>query len=373
MKKKAKSSRSVNSRKKGRIVGRFVHSEKMSAGSVPGTLMHTGERKTEEVITRFIDYDETDLREGRFTEVKECLPFSTSSSVTWIDVIGLHDVKQVGEIGEVFKLHPLMLEDIVSPGQRPKIEVYDGSIFIVLKMLRYLEEEKTIDIDQVSLVIGKNFVITFQEKPWDVLESLRDRLRHSKGRIRSRGADYLAYAIIDAIVDGYFAVLEEIGNEIEVVEDLVVKVVSPSIMQEIHGLKREVLVLRRSVWPLREVLGAFYRDESDLIEDQTRMYLRDVYDHSIQVIDTIETFRDLLSGTMDLYLSSISNRMNEVMKVLTIIATIFIPLTFVAGLYGMNFKHMPELQFPWAYPAVLLLMASVGGGMILYFRKKRWI
>ncbi|MFA4917091.1 MAG: magnesium/cobalt transporter CorA [Syntrophales bacterium] len=355
------------------IIGRVVRRVRKSAGTAPGTMVHTGERKTEQIVTRYLDYDEHALHEGEFATIEESFPFATTPTVTWIDVSGLHDASHIEQLGKVFKLHPLILEDIVSTGQRPKLEEYEGNIFFVLKVLAFDSATKTIEIDQMSLVVGRNYVLSFQEKPWDVLESIRNRIRQAKGKIRRKGPDYLAYAIIDAVVDGYFKILEEIGDEIEELEELVLSEATTSVMHRIHTLKREVLVLRKTVWPLREVLGSLCRNETTLIEDQTCVYLRDVYDHSVQVIDTVETFRDLLSGTMDLYISSVSNRMNEIMKVLTVIATIFIPLTFFAGLYGMNFEYMPELKIPWAYPALLLFMATVVGGMLWYFRRKHWL
>ncbi|MDH3327800.1 MAG: magnesium/cobalt transporter CorA [Desulfobulbaceae bacterium] len=354
------------------IFGRVVSREKKSAGTPPGTVVHTGERKTEQVVMRYFDYDEKTLHEGELATVEDSFQFLTTPTVTWIDVVGLHDVSHIEQIGKAFELHPLMIEDIASPRQRPKIEEYEDSLFVVLKMLAFDTDTKTIEIDQMSLVVGKNYILSFQEKPWDVLEPIRNRIRQARSRIRSKGPDYLAYTIIDAVVDGYFKILEEVGDEIEILEELVLSDVTALVMHRIHKLKREILVLRKAVWPLREVLGSLYRNETTQIEDQTRVYLRDVYDHSVQIIDTIETFRDLLTGTMDLYISSVNNRMNEVMKVLTVIATIFIPLSFFVGVYGMNFEYMPELKIHWAYPALMLFMTMVAGGMLWLFRHKHW-
>ncbi|MEZ5278226.1 MAG: magnesium/cobalt transporter CorA [Opitutaceae bacterium] len=355
------------------IMGRVVNRVRKKAGTAPGTLMHTGERKTEKVITRYLDYDENELNEGEIASAEDCFPFARTPSITWIDIAGLHDMAQIEAIGKALELHPLMLEDIVSPTERPKLEDYDASLFIVLKILSFDRTSKRVEIDQMSLVVGKTYVLSFQEKPWDVLDPIRTRIRLAKGRIRHKGSDYLAYAIIDAVVDGYFKILEEIGDEIEELEELVVTDPSAEVMHRIHAMKREVLVLRKAVWPLREVLGSLYRNESELIESQTQVFLRDVYDHAVQIIDIIETFRDLLSGTNDLYISTVSNRMNEVMKVLTIIATIFIPLSFFAAVYGMNFDYMPELKVRWAYPAFLVAMGLITLGMLWYFRRKRWL
>jgi magnesium transporter len=355
------------------IIGRVVSRVMKKAGTAPGTLIHTGERKTEKVITRYVDYDEHDLNEGEIESAADCFPFAKKPSVTWIDIAGLHEMSRIEEFGKALELHPLMLEDILSPAERPKLEEYEDTLFVVLKILSFDRVTKHVDIDQMSLVLGKNYVLSFQEKPWDVLDPIRIRIRQGRGRIRHKGPDYLAYAIIDAVVDGYFKVLEEIGDEIEDLEELVVADPNLEVMHSIHALKREVLVLRKAIWPLREILGSLYRNDTNLIEEQTRIFLRDVYDHAVQIIDIIETFRDLLSGTTDLYISTVNNRMNEVMKVLTVIATIFIPLSFFAGIYGMNFKYMPELSVPWAYPAFLIAMGVITLGMLWYFRRKRWI
>jgi len=270
-------------------------------------------------------------------------------------------------------LHPLILEDIVNTEQRPKMEDFEQYIFVVLKMLQYNEKEDEIIAEQVSLILGSNFVISFQETEGDIFDPIRDRIRNSKGRIRKMGADYLAYALLDAVVDNYFTILEKIGEKIETVEEELVANPIPETLQIIHTMKREMIFLRKSVWPLREVVGGLQRAESALIQESTGIYLRDVYDHTIQVIDTIETFRDMISGMLDIYMSSVSNKMNEVMKVLTIFAAIFIPLTFIAGIYGMNFQYMPELEWQLGYFAVLLIMLLVAVSLLVYFRKKKWL
>lgn len=246
-------------------------------------------------------------------------------------------------------------------------------MFIVLKMLSYSDTTQTVEAEQVSLVLGSNFVISFQERIGDVFDQIRDRIRNAKGRIRKMGPDYLCYALIDAVVDSYFAILERVGENIESMEEELVSAPTESTLQQIHSLKREMISLRKSIWPLRELIAGLEKSESSLIKETTDIYLRDVYDHTIQIIDTVESFRDMVSGMLDIYLSSISNKMNAIMKVLTIIATIFIPLTFVAGIYGMNFEHMPELKWRWAYGAVWLVMIAVAGIMLIYFRKKKWL
>jgi magnesium transporter len=283
-------------------------------------------------------------------------------------------VEVLEELNTCFRLHPLVLEDILNTDQRPKMEDYGDYLYIVLKtlfMAGNLGDE--VESEQVSLILGRNFVLSFQEKENPLFEPIRERLRSGKGRLRKMGPDYLVHAVLDAIIDHYFVVLEKLGEKIEFLEEEVVIQPTPSTLQAAHQLKREMIFLRKAVWPLREVIDSLERGESYLIKESTVIYLRDIYDHTIQVIDNIETFRDMLSGMMDIYLSSISNRMNEIMKVLTLIATIFIPLTFIVGSYGMNFKYMPELSWPWGYPLVMALMLVVAIFMLIYFRRKKWI
>ena len=343
------------------------------AGLPPGTLVHIGERKIEQIRITLIDYNEQNVQERVVEKVEECFSFKDIPTVTWINIDGLHSIDTIEKIGKHFELHPLILEDILNTGQRPKCEDYEKCLFTVLKMLRYDNESNSIHSEQVSLVLGQNFVISFQEDVGDVFEQIRDRIRNAKGRIRKMSADYLAYALIDAIVDNYFLILEKMGEQIESMEEELIAEPSDKTVRMIHSLKRELIFLRKSVWPLRELISSLEKTESSLITDTTQPYLRDVYDHTIQVIDTVESFRDMVSGMLDVYLSSISNRMNAVMKVLTIIATIFIPLTFIAGVYGMNFKYMPELEWKWAYPAVWLIMTIVVIVMLIYFKRKKWL
>ena len=351
--------------------GRIKRSKK--AGLPPGTLVHIGKKKTEKVKITVIDYDEKNFWEKDVKTVEECFPFKDKPTVTWINIDGIHDVEIIEKIGKHFGVHPLLLEDIMNSEQRPKMEDFEEYIFIVLKMLRYDEKQGEIKSEQVSLILGSNFIVSFQEMEGDVFNLVRERIRNEKGRIRKMKADYLAYTLIDAVIDNYFIILEKTGEKIEDMEDELVTNPTPGTLQTIHNLKREMIFLRKSVWPLREVINGMQKAESPLIKESTGIYLRDVYDHTIQVIDTIETFRDMISGMLDIYLSSISNKMNEVMKVLTIIATIFIPLTFVAGLYGMNFKYMPELEWHFGYFAILLLMIIIGISMVFYFRRKKWL
>jgi magnesium transporter len=342
-------------------------------GLPPGSLVHIGDRKVEKAKITLIDYDEAQLQEKELETVDECFPFKDKPTVTWINIDGIHQVEIIEKIGRHFNIHPLILEDILNTGQRPKMEDFEDYIFVVVKMIYYDEKDNEIKAEQLSLLIGPNFVISLQEKEGDVFDPVRDRIRKAKGRIRKMKADYLAYALLDTIVDHYFVVLEKLGEKIEDMEEELVTNPTPETLQTIHTLKRDLISLRKSIWPLREVVNNMERGESSLINESTGIYLRDVYDHTIQVIDTIETFRDMVSGMLDIYLSSISNKMNEVMKVLTIIATIFIPLTFIAGLYGMNFKYIPELEWHWGYPVLLFVMAGIGFLMLVYFRRKRWL
>jgi len=347
------------------------HSKK--AGLPPGTLVHIGEKRAEKIRITLIDYDERNFQERPVETIEKCFPFKETPTVTWINIDGLHDIETIEKAGQHFGLHPLILEDILNTGQRPKFEDYEKYLFIVLKMLRYNDDDNTIQSEQISLVLGQNFVLSFQEVVGDVFDQIRERIRNAKGRIRKMGPDYLAYALIDAVVDNYFAILERVGETIEAVEEEVVTNPNEKTLQQIHALKREMISLRKSVWPLREMISGLERSESSIIKETTDIYLRDVYDHTIQIIDSIESFRDMVSGLLDIYLSSISNRMNAVMKVLTIIATIFIPLTFVAGIYGMNFKYMPELEWKWGYLYLWTIVVIVGICMLIYFRRKKWL
>ena len=350
---------------------RKQHSQK--AGLPPGTLVHIGEKKTDSPRITLIDYDQQTFQETTLGKIEDCFKFKDSSTVTWINIDGLGDLELMTKLGERFGLHPLVLEDILNTNQRPKFEDFDDYIFVVLKMLTYDKTNESIVSEQVSVILGKNFVISFQESVGDVFEHVRERIRNGKGRIRKAGADYLAYSLLDAVVDGYFLIMENLGEKVELIQEQVVTNPTQKTLQKIHELKGEMISLRKSVWPLREVANNLPRSESDLIAPATSAYLRDVYDHTIQVIDNIETFREMASGMLDIYLSSISNKMNAVMKVLTIIATLFIPLTFVAGVYGMNFKHMPELEWRWGYAGVWAVMVAIAIVMLLYFRRKKWI
>lgn len=343
-------------------------------GLSPGTLIYMGEKKEQPVQITVIDYLGDDYNEREVDSVKDILPYKDSQSNSWININGLHNVDLIDNIGKNFDVHPLVLEDILHTTQRPKLEEFDNYIFIVLRMFFYNDETKELKNEQVSLILGKNYLLTFQEDLGDVFDPVRERLRKGGVRMRKGGPDYLAYALIDAVVDSYFHILELLGEDIEEIEERLVQDAEREELRVIHRLRRELIMLRKSVWPLREVLSAIQRSEIGLIREQTGVYLRDVYDHTIQVIDTIESYRDMVVSMLDTYLSSISNKMNEVMKVLTIIATIFIPLTFLAGVYGMNFKHFPELQKEWMYPWGFWIFITVAALLMLwYFRRKKWL
>jgi len=359
-------------------MGRHFKRISKKSGLHPGSVVYVGDPRTEPVTIDIMDYDDTNLREIRVKSVEECFPFRESSTITWINVNGIHDVSIIEKLGTHFGLHPLVMEDIANTGQRPKLEDSDKYTFLVVKMLYNGTAGDRLKSEQVSIVFGQNFVITFQEREGDVFSSVRDRIRRTVPRVRFLGSDYLAYALIDAVVDHYFVVLEEIGERLEALEDQLVTQPEPENLSIIHDLKRELVFMRRGVWPLREVIGGFDRLDTGAIHDFTRPYLRDLYEHTIQVIDTVETFRDMTSGLLDIYLSSISNRMNEVMKVLTIIATIFIPLGFLAGVYGMNFNtdspfNLPELNLQYGYPLFWVAVLIVAGGLVWFFRRKRWL
>ena len=350
---------------------KLVQKRSRKTGLPPGTLVHIGEQKTDKVTITVFNYAGTRYDERQAVSLDALAP-PTDESITWVDVGGVHKMEVLESFGKQFQLHPLLLEDIANTDQRPKLDDYETYLFVVMKMLTVTGRQDII-VEQVSLVLGKNFVLSFQENGTDVFQPVRERLRGGKGRLRQSGSDYLLYALVDSIVDQYFAVLEVLGEKIEALQDLVVSDPKPETLRQVHALKRQLLFLRRAVWPLREVTNNLSRSECPLLQESTKIFFRDVYDHVVQIVDTIETLREMVSASLDIYLSSISYRLNAVMKVLTIITTIFMPLSFIVGIYGMNFEHMPELQWKWGYPAVLGVMAVVGGGMLLAFRKKGWL
>ena len=350
----------------------FLKKSSKKAGLPPGTVVFVGEKKVEETGITIIDYDENQYDEKEIKNIEECFHYKDTPSVSWINIDGVHQVDIIEKLGDHFVLHPLLQEDVVNTQQRPKLDEFEDHLFVVLKMFHFRDEGAELQAEQVSLIVGSHFVISLQERKGDVFDQVRERLRKGKGRIRKRGADYLTYALIDAVVDSYFSILETLGEHIESLQEELVSEPKQEDLQIIQHLKRDMLFFRKSVWPLREVIGGLTKGDISLISEDLLVFFRDVHDHSIQVIDTIETFRDMLSAMLDIYLSSVGNRMNEVMKVLTIIATIFIPMTFLAGIYGMNFKHMPELEWRYAYLFFWIVVAVVLISMVAWFKKKKW-
>ncbi|HSH70841.1 MAG TPA: magnesium/cobalt transporter CorA [Deferrisomatales bacterium] len=341
-------------------------------GLPPGTLVHVGERHCAEVALTLVAYGPEGVGEIALGGPEDLAGHLGTERLLWLDVIGLHDVETVGEVGEVLGLHPLVMSDMVNTHQRPKAEIHEDYVFAVVKMVRWIGGDQGLDTEQVSLLLGRNWVATFQERPGDVFDAVRARMREGKGRIRKSGSDYLFYALLDVIVDHYFLAVEALSEQTEALEDEVLEAPTRDTLARIHGLRQEALALRRAAWPLRELVQVVLREESELVNASTAPYLRDLYDHVVQVIDIVETQREILAGYTDLYLSSLSNRMNDVMRVLTVIATIFIPLTFVAGIYGMNFEFMPELKWRWGYPLAWGVMAVMAGGMLRFFRRRGW-
>ncbi len=344
-----------------------------SAGLPPGTMMAVGDEPAGPTRISIIDYDQDHLKQVDSADESTVIQENASPRVTWFKVEGLGQIEAISRLGEIFSLHPLVLEDIVNTTQRPKIEEYEDYVFMVLQAVRFDRENASLASQQVSLVLGKDWLLSFQEGKRELFGGVLERIQRGRGRIRKLGVDYLAYVLMDAVVDQYFVALEAIGEEVELLEEELLENPSEKTMHRLHKLKRQSLGFRKAVWPLREVVAWLTRDEIGLVHSDIQPFLRDLYDHTIQVIDQVETLRDLLSGLLDIYLTAVSNRMNEVMKVLTIIATIFIPLTFLAGLYGMNFKFMPELEWKWGYPVVLAIMIVSVAGMLFYFRRKKWL
>ncbi len=353
---------------------RFPRRMHEQAGLPPGTTVHIGERRVEKVRITVFDYDESHVEERVVGSVEECAAYRDKPTVTWINVNGVHDVGVIEKLCDCYKIHPIAREDIANTGLRPKLHDYGDYLFIILKML-YLEDgRRGVRVEQVSLILGKNFVISFQEDGSDVFDGVRGRIRAGAGRIRRSPADYLAYRLLDAIVDGYFVVCESLGDEVELAQERLLGKPDAESLHTIQSLRGELIELRRSVWPLREVVASLERGESPLVTKETAVFMRHVYDHTIEIIETLESFRDLVAGMIDIYLSSISVRLNEVMKVLTIIATIFIPLTFIVGIYGMNFHVMePSIAWRYGFAAVMTVCAVVAVGMLVNFRRRGWL
>lgn len=350
---------------------KLVQKRSKKTGLPPGTLIHIGERKAEAVKIGVFNYAGARCDEHTVMKLDELQP-PADETVIWVDVGGVHKVEVLEAFGKQFNLHPLLLEDIANTDQRPKLDDYETYFFLVMKMLS-VTDRGDILVEQVSFVLGRNFVLSFQENGTDVFRSVRDRLRGGKGRLRQNGSDYLLYALVDAIVDQYFAVLETLGEKIETLQERVMADPKPDTLKDINALKRQLLFVRRAVWPLREATNTLSRSECPFLHEPTKVFFRDVYDHVVQIVDTIETLREMVSASLDIYLSSVSLRLNAVMRVLTVITTIFMPLSFIASIYGMNFEYMPELKWDWGYPLVLGLMGAVAAVMLIGFRRRKWL
>ncbi|MBN2685073.1 MAG: magnesium/cobalt transporter CorA [Pontiellaceae bacterium] len=341
-------------------------------GQPPGTMVYTGHRKDEPLRVSLIQYDAETVFEAFDISIDECLANPKPDSVSWINVDGLNDTSVIEKIGAAYRIHALVLEDVLHTTQRPKLEDHTDYLYLVVRMLSIPPGSDEVQSEQISFVLTEHGLITFQERAGDVFEEVRERIRRNSGRVRKLRADYLLYALVDAIVDNYFSIMETTGEKIELIEQSMMDNPNEVLLNELYRMKRELLYIRKSTWPLREAVGGLERGESVLLKENTSVYIRDLYDHTIQVIDTVETFRDMLSGVQDLYLSSMGQKTNQVMKVLTIIATLFIPLTFVAGIYGMNFEHMPELAWRYSYLVFWIVIVGLTVGMVMYFRRKKW-
>jgi magnesium transporter len=346
-------------------------SDSQHIGSPPGTLFYNGEVRNEPVKITLIEFNETEFFEDEYNNLEDCISHVKPNMVKWINVAGIHDTDIVEGIGKIYDIHPLTLEDIVHIDQRPKFEDYDHYVIAIMKMISYSTQ---VDSEQLAIILLENTVISFQEpQGGDAFDIIRNRLRTAKGRVRKLGADYLAYALMDAVVDCYFTCIEKIGDKVEEIEEDIINNSDKKSLLELYHLKREMIYLRKQVWPLRDMINNMIRSETHLINPSTDIYLRDLSDHVTRIIDTVETYRDLLSGIMDIYLSTNANKMNEVMKVLTIMSSIFIPVTFIAGVYGMNFDNMPELKTQNGYYFIWAVMISIIIGLLIYFKRRKWM
>ena len=342
-------------------------------GLIPGTVVYVGDKSESDLFIEVFDYDKDTVEEKELTNIEEAFEYKTSEPVTWININGLNHTDAIEKIGKYYNFHPLILEDIANTQQRPKIDEYENYIFVVLKML-YFDQDEKLCMEHISFVLGSNYVVSFQESDGDVFDGIRERIRTGKGRVRSMGSDYLLYVLMDAVVDNYFNLIEVMGEKIEVLEDVLFEEKSnDDITYDIQTLKREILKIRRAVFPLREVVNRIEKNGNPLICEKTQHYLRDLYDHIIQVSENIDIYREMIWSLMDMYMTTISNKMNEVMKVLTIIASIFIPLTFLAGIYGMNFENIPELKFKYGYYILWSIMLVIFVSLLYYFKRRKWL
>ncbi len=368
MRKNTKKNRKTSS------IRKITKTSSKKAGLPPGTIVYIGENRESKSEIDIFNYSEKIFNERKIDTFDACLKYLNNETITWVNIEGIHNIDIIKSLGKEFNINNLVLEDMANTNQRAKISEFSGYIYIILKMLSYNEVNKQVESEHVSIIFAENYVITLQEgTEGDVFRPVRERLRVESSYIRKLGSDFMVYSLLDVIIDNYFVIMEKIGEEMEFIDEELINNPTPSTLDQIYSLKREILYIRKCIWPLREIINKIERDESSFIKDKTKIYFRDVYEHAIQAIDTIETYRDIISGMMDLYLSSISNKMNEIMKVLTIIGTIFIPLTFIVGVYGMNFEYMPELKMHYSYPVVWLIMLILGIFMLIMFRRRNWI
>ncbi len=346
---------------------------KKKSSSLPGTLEYTGERIEVPTKINLIKYNEQKILEEEIKSPEDYSTIIDEKSISWINIDGFQQLGIIAKIGSFYKIHPLVLEDILNVNQRPKIELFDNYICIILKLIEFEKNTNELSTEQISIIFGSNLVISFKEKESEIFIPIAERIQAAMGQIRKMKSDYLVYSLLDIIIDDYFEKLEKLGERIEILEVELIEKPTTKTLNEIYNLKNNFITLRKSIWPLREIINRLLRRESPLIHEHTEIYYRDIYDHIIQIVDTIEIYRDMLSNMLDIYLSSVSNRMNEIMKVLTIIATIFIPLTFITSLYGMNFINMPELNWDLGYPMILILLLIIAISMLIYFKKKKWL
>jgi len=350
-----------------------LHTDTQSVGTAPGTLLYVGDKTVQDVEVSIYTYNQAHFHTAKATHLEECFPHTDSSVIKWVDLDGIQNVEILKKLGDAYGLHNLVMEDILNTEIRPKIEFFEGYVFVVSKMLSYNTARQEVDIEQVSFVLGHHYVLSLQETPGDVFDPIRERIRSNGSRIRRGGPDFLLYSLLDIIIDNYFVVLEKIGEQLEDLEEEISRSPTRRNLVTLYRLKRELIFVRRAIWPMREIINTLQHDESEMIAEESLKYLRDAYDHTIQVIDTVESYRDITSGLLDIYLSGMSNKTNDTMKVLTIISTIFMPLTFIAGVYGMNFDNMPELHLRYGYFWTLGIMFVICLIMVIWFRRKGWL
>lgn len=352
-------------------MARYIKKSKLKSATPPGTLIYTGEATKQKTEISVIAYNKNEISEEKINSLEE-LPEASEQTV-WININGLHDVSVIEEIGKKYNIHSLILEDILHIGQRPKFEEFPDYLYFVLSMLQYDENNQEVTSEQISILFLENTIITLQEKPGDVFEKIRQRLRNNIGRVRKLKADFLCYVLLDAIVDYYFTILEKVGNRIEDIEDELIEKSNQEMLNRIHNVKSDVIFLRKNIWPVRDLVNNFRNSDSALIDSGMQIFFRDLTDHTAQVFEIVQTYREIVADLLDIYMTGISNKMNEVMKILTIFAAIFIPLTFIAGVYGMNFEFMPELSWKLAYPIWWLVSICIIIGMIYFFKKNKWL